>query len=88
MKVEFTKRSREYGYFIWPRRRDKEFESVFGNLTEADFYLGDWFLGKKRIDRKYRRISLGYKYTKALPESTKVLIAARKDLGSVIIKYK
>jgi len=88
MKVEFTKRSREYGYFIWPRRQDKEFESVFGNLTEIDFYLGDWFLGKKRIDRKYRRISLGYKYTKALPESAKVLIAARKDSGSVIIKYK
>lgn len=69
MKFEITKRAREYGYLIWPKEADDTIEKMFPQeVEETEVYLNDRFLGPKRIDRKYRRISLGYKFTRSLPE--------------------
>lgn len=71
MKVPITKSGRKFGYIIWSRKNNAEFEQMLGGLEAIDIYLNGFFLGKKKIDWKYYRISMGYKFTRALPPEVK-----------------
>jgi hypothetical protein len=87
MRFEITNRARTYGYLIWPKELDDVVEKLFPpNAQEIEVFLNQRFLGPKRIDRKYRRISLGYKFTRALPEAQTIFqVSVSKD-GKLNIK--
>lgn len=67
MNIQITKGARQYGYLIWNKKTDAVVEKMLTGLSEVDVRFNDFSLGKKNIDRKYHRISLGYKLTRALP---------------------
>ena len=69
MNIPITKTARQYGYLIWNSKLDMDIEKILGELSSVPILFNDFFLGEKRIDKKYRRISLGYKLTRALKES-------------------
>lgn len=68
MNIHITKSARQYGYLIWNNRTNTEIEKMLEGLTVVNVRLNDFILGEKNIDRKYYRISLGYKLTRALPK--------------------
>lgn len=87
MRLEITNRARTYGYLIWTKRQDAEVARLFSvHRDVVQVYLNDTFLGVKRIDWKFRRISLGYKYTRSLPDSARYFdIMVGKD-GRLVVK--
>ena len=68
MHVHITKSARQYGYLIWSGRTSADIEKMLAGLTKVNVYFNGLNIGEKNIDRKYYRISLGYKLTRALPE--------------------
>jgi hypothetical protein len=87
VRTELTSRCRTYGYFIWPKALDSEMQKLIPPETpKIDVHLGEFFIGERPIDWKYRRISLGYKNTRKWPETAQELIATKKRDGSLLIK--
>lgn len=68
MNIYITKSSRQFGYLIWNEKTDADIEKMLAGLNEVNICFNGFYLGKKNIDRKYHRISLGYKLTRALPK--------------------
>ena len=68
MNIHITKRARQYGYLIWNKKMDTDIEKMLVGLTAVNICFNGFNLGEKNIDRKYHRISLGYKLTRALPK--------------------
>ena len=67
MNIHITKSAKQYGYLIWNNSTDAEFENMLAGLSVVDVRFNGFSLGEKNIDRKYHRISLGYKLTRGLP---------------------
>mgnify|MGYP000754660545 FL=1 len=68
MNIYITKGARQYGYLIWNKKMDVDIDKMLVGLTAVDICFNGFNLGEKNIDRKYHRISLGYKLTRALPK--------------------
>ena len=67
MRIKITKGARQYGYVIWNKEHLKSIETMLNGRNSVDVIFNGFSLGKKNIDRKYHRISLGYKMTRAMP---------------------
>lgn len=67
MKIPITKAARQYGYLIWNSKTEPEIEKIFKGLDKVKVIFNNFNLGEKKIDRRYHRLSLGYKLTRALP---------------------
>lgn len=68
MKIKITKSARKFGYLIWNKKHVEEFRKHLSSDV-VDVYFNDMFVGQKRIDWKYNRISIGYRWTRALDNS-------------------
>ncbi len=67
MNIRITKGARQYGYLIWNSKNEAGIEELLKDLDKVRVKFNNFDLGEKNIDRKYRRVSLGYKLTRALP---------------------
>lgn len=67
MNIHITKGARQFGYLIWNNKTSSDIEKMLTGLSVVDVRFNGFMIGKKNIDRKYHRISLGYKLTRALP---------------------
>lgn len=79
MKVLITKSARQFGYVIWNSTNQAEIDKMLGGNTEVDVNFNGFALGTKKIDWKYHRISIGYKFTRALPENARYYYVDLKD---------
>ncbi len=79
MKVRITKSARQFGYVIWNSKNADEIDKMLGGKSDIDVNFNGFSLGKKTIDRKYYRISIGYKFTRALPETARFYYIELKD---------
>lgn len=68
MNFEITKSARQFGYLIWNMKNGKELEKLLEKYDDIEVTFNGFELGKKNIDKKYHRISLGYKLTRAMPQ--------------------
>ncbi|GEM_PF-1301844 len=68
VEFEITSRARQYGYVIWPKRRDPNLRELLGERERIDVVLNGRSLGERRVDWKYRRISVGPTATWGLGE--------------------
>lgn len=68
MNVHITKSARQYGYLIWNNKNNEDIEKMLAELSTVNVRFNGFNVGEKNIDRKYHRISLGYKLTRALPK--------------------
>lgn len=69
LSLPITNRCRKYGYLVWPKRQDEEVESVLRRQENIRVIFQSKDLGEKRIDWKYRRISLGPSQTQGLDDT-------------------
>lgn len=70
--LAITKSARKFGYVIWSSKTDLEIRTLLGNESEVFVFFNGLSLGMKSIDWKYHRISIGYKFTRALPDTAKM----------------
>ncbi len=76
MKLLITKSARQFGYLIWNSTNNADVDKLFGGKTKIHVHFNGFDIGEKAIDWKYHRISIGYKFTRALPESAKYYVVA------------
>jgi hypothetical protein len=74
VEVEITKRARQYGYVFWKHRQDDEIAELLGKREAVDVVFMNAEHGKKNIDWQHRRISIGWRWTRSLPEAKKVFV--------------
>ncbi|WP_028130619.1 hypothetical protein [Selenomonas sp. AE3005] len=85
MKLKIAKSARKFGYLIWNNKTNDDMEKLLSEKSYVQVILNGFNLGKKHIDRKYYRISLGYKFTRSLPsEHDTFNISLRNDYLEVI----
>lgn len=71
MEIVIIPRARKFGYLIWPVAIDNEVKSLMGDRDHIELVFNKDARGEKRIDWKYRRISIGWRWTRLMPESHK-----------------
>lgn len=79
MLIKITKGAREYGYVIWSSKRHKEFVKMIDGLDKVKVIFNGFNLGFKNIDWRFNRISIGYKFTRALPEDVEYFDIRMED---------
>lgn len=83
LEIPLTERSRKYGYIFWPKVLDGQVEGFFKDATTVNLVFNNAEHGKKNIDWKHRRISIGWRWTRRLPEKVKVFVLTWKDEKTV-----
>ena len=69
MIIPISKRAKEYGYVIWHRTQDAEVKTLLSDKTSFRVFLQGSDRGQKNVDWNNRRISLGYKWTRQIPDN-------------------
>src|SRR6202035_4733699 len=81
LKIPITPRSFRFGYIIWPAALDDSVKDFFGGRETVNVSFLDSFLGEKRLDYKYRRISIGPKKIKSIPPTATTFRLTFRDDG-------
>lgn len=69
MILSITKRAKKYGYVIWQKDQDQAVRALLSDQQSFRVYLQGSDRGQKNVDWGRRRISIGYKWTRQLPEN-------------------
>jgi len=85
LRVPLSQRARRFGYIFWPQAMDEEVERFFGVLKTVEVVFENSYLGEKRIDRAYRRISVGWRQTRRLPREVSTFRLSFKKDGKLYI---
>ena len=72
MEIEISERARKFGYVIWAKKNDWAVEKFLKKIETVEVWFNDSRLGKKKVDWRHRRISVGYKQTREMPIEAKV----------------
>ena len=62
--IPISKRARKYGYVIWPKKLDHDVRALLGDVETLIVVMDGRSLGEKRVDWRYRRISVGQSNTR------------------------
>ena len=79
MNLNITKSERKFGYIIWNGKNINEMKKLLEGRESIPVIFNGFALGDKNIGRKYYRISLEYKITRALPEDHNIYSLKLKD---------
>jgi hypothetical protein len=85
MRVEISERAKKWGYLMWPKDQDDDVETLLGSRQDVRLVFRGTDHGQKRIDWKYRRISIGYRWTRMLPKEFSVFVVSLKKGGVLVI---
>ena len=72
MQIKISERSIKYGYLFWLKQQDAEIRAFLGEHEQVFLIFDGNKLGIKKVDLKYRRISIGWKWTRRLPTVVKL----------------
>jgi len=77
--IPITERSRKYGYIYWSKTTTHQVENFLRNRSSVQLVFQGTNHGMKNIDYKYKRISVGWKWTRLLPGSSENFVLSWKD---------
>ena len=83
--IPLTERARQYGYLIWPKKADPDIRNLLGDKETIEVVFDGRELGRKRIDWRYRRISVGPRNTRPLPEETTTITLSVGPAGRLAV---
>jgi len=88
LTIPITKSARQFGYVIWPPNLNDQVGTFLGGTSKVRLYFQGADLGEKNVDWKYRRISIGYRWTRRLSDDvTKyVLSLSDKDSTKLVVE--
>lgn len=59
LDIPIVPRSRRYGYIYWRAKQDDEVRAFFEGRRTIRIHFMNSFVGEKKVDLAYRRISVG-----------------------------
>lgn len=83
IEIPISDRCRKYGYIYWSKSLDTSLRNFFKDASIIDMIFDGARLGKKTIDWRYRRISVGWRWTRQVASSAQKFILAFDNEGSV-----
>ena len=85
VRIPISNRARTYGYVIWPKKLEHDMRGVLPDEESVHVVFNCEDLGRRRIDWKYCRISVGPSHTRCLSDgvSTFELSSPRRGLLQV-----
>ena len=86
MDLLIPNRSRKYGYIYWRKENDLDIRQLLNSAKHIEVLLEGRPLGRKEVDWKFRRISLGYKQTRSLGKSVTRFRLVVDDDGRLRVK--
>jgi len=86
--IPITERGRRYGYLIWPKSLESAVKQLLSGDERIAVILNGKVLGEKSIDWKRRRISLGPKQTRSIPEKTSSYRVQRSTDGTLDVRFE
>lgn len=69
MIVPISNRARKYGYLFWPKAADDGMRALLSDVQKLELSFNGAEASTKTVDWKRRRISVGTKLTRAMPET-------------------
>lgn len=86
--IPITSRARRYGYVIWPKSRDAAVHAMLENRDTVCVLFGGRDLGERRVDWKYRRISVGPRATQGIGPEVSVFELSLLGDGSLQVTWR
>lgn len=86
VKVDITDRAKKYGYVFWRKAQDEAMSSLLGKREAVDVVFMNAEHGKKKIDWRHRRISIGWRWTRKLPQSKQVFVLKMSKQNKLVIQ--
>ena len=88
LTIPISNRCRKYGYIYWTTTHDDVVHKFFNHAKKVEVWFENSYIGEKRIDWKYRRISVGWSRTRAIADNlSEFQLSQRKD-GAIRILCK
>ncbi len=72
MEIAISESARRWGYLKWKKKQGEEMEIFLKGRKEVRLIFNGADHGIKRVDWQYRRISIGYRWTRMIPEQKKI----------------
>lgn len=69
VSLPITKAARHWGYVTWRRSQSQRMKAFLKNNSTVHLFFMGSDHGEKNVDWKYCRISIGYKWTRRLPNN-------------------
>lgn len=66
LTIPITKSARQFGYIIWTPKLNNQLHEFLKGASHVHLLFQGADLGEKKVDWKYRRISIGYRWTRRL----------------------
>jgi hypothetical protein len=88
IEIPITARARTYGYIIWGKKQAEAMDLFIGNSETVDITTADNVQKAKRVDRKQKRISLGYRFTNSIDKKHNVFVLTSVKPGRVILSTR
>jgi hypothetical protein len=85
MQIEILERSIKYGYLFWLKEQDAEVRKFLGNHEKVYLVFEGDKLGIKKVDLKYRRISIGWRWTRRLTSKVKFFKVSFQNPPTLIV---
>jgi hypothetical protein len=83
LAIPIKERSRKYGYIYWPYKMDKVVKDFLQDALTFKLVFNGAPLGAKNVDWKYRRISVGWRWTRSLPQNLDTFVLIWKDKNTI-----
>jgi hypothetical protein len=85
LTIPITKSARQFGYIIWTPKLNDQLHDFLKGASHVNLSFQGADLGEKQVDWKYRRISIGYRWTRRLAEDISQYILTFRDSESKLI---
>jgi hypothetical protein len=79
ISIPIAERSRKYGYIYWTSDLDVPVKNFLGDVSAVKLYFEGADHGKKKVDWQYRRISVGPRWTRKIPQGLSKFVLTWKD---------
>ena len=88
LEIPIYERSKKHGYVYWTKSQDFDVKTHLKDIRSASISFNGTSLGKKNIDWKNRRISLGWAQTRNLAKNDSVFSMSFTKDKELVIKTK
>lgn len=90
MLVPISSSARQFGYVIWKSNLNEQMRTFLNNASHVHLIFQGADLGEKRVDWQYRRISIGYRWTRRLDEdiSQYIMTFSKREGNKLAVECK
>ncbi|MCC3862529.1 hypothetical protein [Pseudemcibacter aquimaris] len=79
IEIRIAERAIKYGYIYWTKKDDDKVTAEFDAVKEAEVLVNGISLGVKKIDYRYRRISIGVRIAGAFKSGSYFRISKKNS---------